>query len=66
MPRHHHSLPWTPTDIYIRAWVQGKVGSFDIADPELPDEQLVLWLCSKDDEYLVRLILMLLGREVEE
>jgi len=58
---------WIPTDIFIRAQNKdGSFKSFDIADPELPDEQLVLWLCSKDDEYLVRLILILLGREVEE
>ena len=63
MPRHS----WTPTDIFIRAQSKdGSFKSFDIADPELPDESLVLWLCSKDEEYLVRLILILLGREVEE
>lgn len=57
---------WTPTNIYIRAQDKGgNFKSFDIANPELPDESLVLWLSSKDEDYLIRLILILLGREVE-
>jgi len=39
--------------------------SFDLGDPELPFDQLVLWLASKDADYLSRLILMLLGRSEE-
>jgi len=54
------------TGIYIRVKREGGYFAVDIGDPDLEYESLALWLASKDEEYLMRLVMMLLGRGQEE
>jgi hypothetical protein len=52
------------TGIFIRAEIDGKWQAVDIADPRLPDDQLVQWLrTTPERETAVRVCLMLLGRD---
>jgi len=54
------------TGIYIRAEIDGKWESVDIADPRLPEDQLVRWLrggTAPERELAVRVCLILLGRD---
>jgi len=49
------------TGIFIRARDEdGNYRSFDIGDPGLPWDSLVLWIASKDEDYLFRLVTILL------
>ena len=55
------------TGIYVRVQDEdGNWQSLDIGDPAFPRDSLVLWLASKDEEYLMRLVMILLGRKEEE
>jgi hypothetical protein len=44
------------TGIYIRVFVGRKVESIDIGDPQLRADQLLEWMLTKDDEFIVRLM----------
>jgi len=51
------------TGVFIRAKVDGKWGSYDIGDKKLSDEQIALWLITKDLDFIKRLVMILLGRD---
>lgn len=44
------------TQILIRACIGSKWESVDIGDPKLSADQLLRWMASKDDEYILQVI----------
>jgi len=50
------------TGVFIRVYINDKVQTLDIGDPRIPKEELVKFLGTKNAEWKLKLILILLDR----